>query len=139
MSRRRGLDPIAEAECRGAILAVLRLRKNAPRCVRSREPHDAKKDVESQPILGPYRPGVPEKGLNLPSEAAMLRRLAKARPLGKGSQRHNVRMVVEPIADNVAPPALVSVDRAGATTSRALQVYRVLHGTRSGFRVTRRR
>lgn len=62
------------------------------------------------PILGPITPGSPTTALDPPSEDEVMRALEKARPLEGGlpllheTQRKNVKIVVEPIADYIDPP-----------------------------------
>jgi hypothetical protein len=62
------------------------------------------------PILGPVTSGGPPVALDPPSPDEVWRALEKARPVEGGlpflheTQRNNVEMVVEPIADYVDPP-----------------------------------
>jgi hypothetical protein len=62
------------------------------------------------PILGPITEGGPVVALDPPSEDEVMRALEKARPIEGGvpflheTQRSNVRMVIEPIADYIDPP-----------------------------------
>lgn len=64
---------------------------------------------ERMPILGPITPGSPEIALDPPSEDEVMRKLEEARPAQGGlpllyeTQRTNVRVVVEPIADYIDP------------------------------------
>ncbi len=61
------------------------------------------------PILGPITPNTPTTPLDTPSEDEVMRALEEARPIQGGLpmmheiQRNNVRIVVEPIADNGVP------------------------------------
>jgi hypothetical protein len=69
-----------------------------------------KERYETVPILGPLTQGGPTVALDPPSQDEIMRALEEARPVEGGipllweSQRNNVRMVVEPIADYVDPP-----------------------------------
>ncbi len=62
------------------------------------------------PILGPITAGGPPVALDPPSQDEIMRALEEAHPLEGGipmlfeTQRNNVRMTVEPIADYVDPP-----------------------------------
>ncbi len=62
------------------------------------------------PILGPLTEGGPAIALDRPSDDEIMRALEEARPLEGGipflheTQRNNVRIVVEPVADYVDPP-----------------------------------
>lgn len=62
------------------------------------------------PILGPITEGGPVVALDPPSEDEVMCALEKARPVEGGlpflyeTQRNNVRMIIEPIADYVDPP-----------------------------------
>ncbi len=62
------------------------------------------------PILGPITEGGPAVALDPPSDDEIMRALEEARPVEGGvpflheTQRNNVRIVVEPIADYVDPP-----------------------------------
>ncbi len=62
------------------------------------------------PILGPITEGGPVVSLDPPSEDEVMCALEKARPVEGGlpflheTQRNNVRMVIEPIADYIDPP-----------------------------------
>jgi hypothetical protein len=65
------------------------------------------------PILGPITEGGPVKALDPPSDDEIMRALEEARPLEGGipflheTQRNNVRIVVEPVADYIDPPRVV--------------------------------
>ena len=65
---------------------------------------------ERVPILGPLTSGGPAVALDPPSADEVMRALEKANPLQGGmplfheTQRNNVRMIIEPIADYVDPP-----------------------------------
>ena len=67
------------------------------------------KRYERMPVLGPITPGSPEIALDPPSEDEVMRKLEEARPAQGGlpmlyeTQRSNVRVVVEPIADYIDP------------------------------------
>lgn len=62
------------------------------------------------PVLGPIPAGAPHVALDPPSEDEVMRALERAHPTEggtpflHGTQRDNVRIVVEPIADYVDPP-----------------------------------
>jgi hypothetical protein len=63
-------------------------------------------------ILGPITSGGPPMALDPPSEDEIMRALEEARPLEGGipflheTQRKNVRIVIEPIAEYVDPPRI---------------------------------
>lgn len=65
---------------------------------------------DKMPILGPLGEGIPDAALDPPSEDEVMRALEKARPIQGGlpflseTERSNVRIVVETIADEVDPP-----------------------------------
>jgi hypothetical protein len=65
---------------------------------------------ERMPVLGPITPGAPETALDPPSEDEVMRGLEKARPVQSGlpflyeTQRNNVRIVTEPVADYIDKP-----------------------------------
>ncbi len=67
------------------------------------------KRYDRMPVLGPITPGSPEIALDPPSEDEVMRKLEEARPIQGGlpllyeTQRNNVRIVVEPIADYLDP------------------------------------
>ena len=62
------------------------------------------------PILEPLAPGVPAIALDEPSKDEVMRALERARPVEGGipfvyeTQRNNVKITIEPIADFVDPP-----------------------------------
>lgn len=65
---------------------------------------------ERMPVLGPLTPNTPTTALDEPSDDEVMRALEKARPVQGGlpmmyeTQRSNVRIVKEPIADYIDPP-----------------------------------
>jgi hypothetical protein len=65
---------------------------------------------ERMPVLGPLTPNSPTTALDEPSDDEVMRALEKARPVQGGlpgvyeTQRNNVRIVKEPIADYIDPP-----------------------------------
>lgn len=65
------------------------------------------------PILGPTTAGGPAVALDPPSDDEVMRALEKARPVGGGvpllfeTQRNNVRIIKEKIADYTDPPRFV--------------------------------
>lgn len=69
-----------------------------------------KERYERVPILGPITSGGPAVALDPPSADEVMRALEKANPVQGGvpllheTQRNNVRMIIEPIADYVDPP-----------------------------------
>jgi len=69
-----------------------------------------KERYDRLPILAPLAEGAPHAALDPPSQDEVMRALESARPLEGGfpflyeTQRNNVRIVVEPIADFVDPP-----------------------------------
>lgn len=69
-----------------------------------------KERYDTVPILGPITEGGPAMALDPPSQDEIMRALEEARPLEGGlpflheTQRNNVRIVLEPIADYVDPP-----------------------------------
>jgi hypothetical protein len=102
-----GADPVVEAERRGAILAIVRLSKDAPKMPDPRRQVEIK-DAKGQrmPVLGPYQEGIAEPAaVGPPSEDEVTRTLARARPVKadwpvpRVIERINVRIVVEPVAD----------------------------------------
>jgi len=68
---------------------------------------------DTVPILGPITEGGPTVALDPPSDDEIMRALEEARPMEGGipflheTQRNNVRIVVEPIADYIDPPRVV--------------------------------
>ncbi|MHC4399625.1 MAG: hypothetical protein ACYTG0_08095 [Planctomycetota bacterium] len=72
-----------------------------------------KERYDAVPILGPMTAAGPAMALDPPSDDEIMRALEDARPLEGGipflheTQRNNVRIVVEPIADYVDPPKVV--------------------------------
>ncbi len=72
-----------------------------------------KERYDTVPILGPITEGGPAVALDPPSDDEIMRALEEARPLEGGipflheTQRNNVRIVVEQIADYVDPPRVV--------------------------------
>lgn len=68
---------------------------------------------DTVPILGPITEGGPAVALDPPSDDEIMRALEEARPLEGGipflheTQRNNVRIVVEQIADYIDPPRVV--------------------------------
>ena len=100
-----GVDPIVEANRRGAIIAVVRLQpKNDKASLWRGKNHDW------VPILGPLQAGTSCMAAEAPSEGEVLRALDKARPVQEGVagfhkvQRKNARIVAERFAEYVDPP-----------------------------------
>jgi hypothetical protein len=68
------------------------------------------KRYDRMPILGPITPGAPKTALDPPSDDEVMRALEKARPIQGGVpfleevHRNNVRIVKEPITDEVDQP-----------------------------------
>jgi hypothetical protein len=65
---------------------------------------------DRMPVLGPLTPGAPHVALDPPSDDEVMRELEKSRSVQGGlpmlyeTQRTNVRIVTEPIADYIDPP-----------------------------------
>jgi hypothetical protein len=75
--------------------------------------HHMHERYDRAPILGPIAAGGPTQALDTPSDDEVMRALEKARPVRGGvpffdeTQRNNVRIVKEKIADFIDPPRVV--------------------------------
>jgi hypothetical protein len=119
-----GIDPLAEAKRRGAIIAILRLgnvvaarsghaQRVAAKTETKQEDRTAKPPGTADgrvKIAAPLMAGARCEAAQPPSDEEVMRVLEKARPIQTGAvprskvQRKNVRIVAEPIADYIDAP-----------------------------------